>query len=364
MEMTHMGYEIDFLPVGNGEKSGDAIALRFGNLFGQRSEQTVVVIDGGFKESGENLVQHIRTYYHTNFVDLVVSTHPDGDHSCGLEVVLEELEVGCLWMHQPWNHTEDIAGMFRDGRVTDDSVSETLRRSLESAYNLERIAKAKRIPIFEPFAGLQDASGCLLVLGPTQFYYESLLPYFRGTPEPKDLISLIEKAFREAKEFVETVAEWWDYETLDDCGEVSAENNSSTILLLVIEGKYLLFTGDAGIPALTEVINRLESIGFDFSKIAFVQVPHHGSKRNIGPTILNRLIGPKLSSDQKLKSAFVSASKEGAPKHPAKKVTNAFRRRGAPVHATQGSPKVHFYNAPDRGWSQSIPLPFYNQVEE
>jgi hypothetical protein len=54
-----MGYEIDFLPVGEGEKSGDAIALRFGNLFGNRNEKTVVVIDGGFKETGEKLVKHI-----------------------------------------------------------------------------------------------------------------------------------------------------------------------------------------------------------------------------------------------------------------------------------------------------------------
>ena len=43
-----MGYEIDFLPVG--DKSGDAIALRYGNLFGQRTEQTVVVVDGGSED--------------------------------------------------------------------------------------------------------------------------------------------------------------------------------------------------------------------------------------------------------------------------------------------------------------------------
>ncbi len=56
-----MGYEIDFMPVGEGEKSGDAIALRFGNLNGNRSEYKVVVVDAGFKESGGNeLVAHIK----------------------------------------------------------------------------------------------------------------------------------------------------------------------------------------------------------------------------------------------------------------------------------------------------------------
>lgn len=358
-----MGYEVDFLPVGDGEKSGDAIALRFGNLFGPRSEQTVVVIDGGFKSSGEALVQHIRRYYGTNIVDLAISTHPDGDHSSGLEIVLNELDVKRFWMHQPWNHTDDIARMFRDGRVTDTRVSEALRRSLETACNLESIALAKQIPIFEPFGGLSHngANGLLLVLGPTQTYYESLLPLFRGTPEPKDLISLIEKALREV---VKKVAEWWDHETLDDSGEVSAENNSSTILLLVIDGHCLLFTGDAGIPALTEVVDRLESIDFDFLKIIVIQVPHHGSKRNVGPTILNRLIGPILSESQEIKTAYVSVSSEGEPKHPAKKVTNAFKRRGAPVHATKGVPLRYSYNAPNRGWGPSIPLPFYSEVDE
>jgi hypothetical protein len=64
-----MAYEVDFMAVGDGEKSGDAIALRFGNLVGPRSEQKVFVIDGGTKESGEKLVEHIQKYYGTTRVD-------------------------------------------------------------------------------------------------------------------------------------------------------------------------------------------------------------------------------------------------------------------------------------------------------
>ena len=55
-----MGFEIDFLPVGEGEKSGDAIALRYGNLSGTRSEQTVLVVDGGTLDSGAALVDHVK----------------------------------------------------------------------------------------------------------------------------------------------------------------------------------------------------------------------------------------------------------------------------------------------------------------
>ena len=111
-----MGYEADFLAVGDGEKSGDAIAVRFGNLYGRREEQFILVIDGGTNESGERMVNHIHRYYQTDWVNLVLSGHPDADHSSGLEVVLEELGVQHLWMHRPWEHSTEIRGWFTDGR--------------------------------------------------------------------------------------------------------------------------------------------------------------------------------------------------------------------------------------------------------
>ncbi len=59
----NMTYEINYLTLDGGEKSGDAIALRFGNLAGTREQQVVVVIDGGFKDSGEKLVEHVGKYH-------------------------------------------------------------------------------------------------------------------------------------------------------------------------------------------------------------------------------------------------------------------------------------------------------------
>lgn len=360
-----MGYEVDFMPVGEGEKSGDAIALRFGNLHGQREEQVVVVIDGGFEDSGKKMVAHIKSHYNTDYVDVAVSTHPDADHASGLEVVLEELRVGQLWMHLPWNHTDDIAKMFKHGRVTDDSVEEALRKSLDNARSLEELAKAKKIPIVEPFTGVHAANQRIVVVGPTVPYYESLLPNYRGTPAPKEQYSMLEKALQGAKEFVKKIAESWDIETLDDEGETSAENNSSVILLIAPDDKnVLLFTGDAGIPALTIAADLLNNAEIDHSKISFIQVPHHGSKRNVGPSILNRLVGPKQREDKKVKTAFVSVAVDGEPKHPSKKVTNAFKRRGAHVYWTKGSALRHHHDAPSRNWQTAEALPFYPVVEE
>jgi beta-lactamase superfamily II metal-dependent hydrolase len=366
MMVNTMGYEVDFLPVGDGEKCGDAIAMRFGNLLADPPQQTVVVIDGGFKTSGEAVVQHIRGYYKTEGVAAVIATHPDNDHTSGLEIVLNELKVANLVMHLPWNHTQDTSRLFEDDRVSDESVKRALRESLETARNLEKLAKQKSIRIVEPFAGVTGFNKVMRVLGPTVDFYKSLLPGFRGTPEPRaGVASKFAQFVQEAKETVKKIAENWGLETLDDMGETSAENNSSAILLFTVGSESLLFTGDAGIPALSEAVSSLQGEGFDFSTIKFVQVPHHGSRRNIGPTLLNTLIGAKTTQPISSKIAFASVSPDGAPKHPAKKVTNAFLRRGAPVHVTAGKTKRQSRNAPNRdGWVPSTALPFFNEVEE
>lgn len=356
-----MGYEVDFLPVGE-KKSGDAITLRFGSLLGPREQQTVVVIDGGYVSDGEKVVEHLSTYYGTDYVDILISTHPDADHVGGLETILDRCYVGQLWMHRPWNHATDIARMFQNGRVTDTSVRETMRRSLEAARSLESVAIARRVPIVEPFTGVSDATGSLVVVGPTQEYYRSLLPDFRCTPTPKSAFEeMIEHVIRAAA----NLAERWNLETLTDRGETSAENNSSVITILSVDGRNLLFTADAGVPALTRVADLMDAVRIDRSTLYFIQVPHHGSRRNVGPTILDRLIGPKLSQDQATKTAFVSVARDAGEKHPSKRVTNAFRRRGAPVSRTDHGWIRFVYNAPLRSDASPLePLPFYDGVIE
>src|SRR5438477_6112421 len=106
-----MAFEVDFLGVGQGERSADAIALRIADPSAP-SGQRVMVIDGGTQDSGEQLVDHVQSYYGTKHVDYVVLTHPDADHASGLTVVLDKLNVGTLVMHKPWEHANEIRSMF------------------------------------------------------------------------------------------------------------------------------------------------------------------------------------------------------------------------------------------------------------
>jgi beta-lactamase superfamily II metal-dependent hydrolase len=359
-----MPFQIDFLPVGDGEKSGDAICLRFGVTL-TPTEQNVVVIDGGFQESGQKLVDHVKNVYGTSYVDLVISTHPDADHSSGLEMVLNQLQVGSLWLHQPWNHTDDIAKMFKDGRVTDMSVAAGIRKSLDDARALERIALKRQIPISEPFAGLVHHTSAIAVLSPTKQLYESLLPSFRCTPKAK--FSFLDFLLETAKEAVgKLIEEKWHVELLPEPPKgTHAENESSAIILFEWDGQKVLFTGDAGPAALNLALHVMKAAEISPADLVLVQIPHHGSRRNVGPRILDQLLGPALAVPAFKRSAVVSASKNGAPKHPSKLVINAFTRRGCLVFNTyENGPFVWHYNAPRPGWQVAKPMPFFSQVEE
>jgi len=323
-----LAYEIDFLPVGDGDKSGDAIAMRFWNPNAIPPKQTVVVIDGGTKESGAALAEHIGIHYNTQTVNAVICTHSDADHASGLTEVLENCKVESLLMHTPWTHFADLDNYLTDEAISTDKLKRHFKKSLDSARALETLAKQKGIQIYEPFSGPAASNDHFSILGPSKKFYEGLLQSFRCAPEsfakPPEVVRKVVDAVKEA------VAKWieekWHIETLAEPNEndCSAENNSSVILLFKDGSDKFLFTSDAGVPALTEAANFATGIGIDLKTVNALQVPHHGSKHNVGPTILDQILGPRTAQPQLTKSGIVSVSKGGEPKHPSRRVVNAF----------------------------------------
>lgn len=360
-----IGYEIDFLPVGNGTRSGDAIAVRYGSP----GNYKVMVYDGGTKESGQALVDHIKAYYGTERVDYVVNSHPDGDHASGLSIVLEQLEVGELWMHRPWEYSAEIRDYFKDGRITDNSLAERLKEKMGAAYALEQFASEKSIPIFEPFQG--SKIGDFEVFSPERdWYVHELIPQFAKSPEQKSESTMsFAAAMNSIKEMARKAIEWvtehWHIESLREDVKTSAENESSVILYGVIEGRGIFLTGDAGIQGLHAAADYAESLGISISStLKFTQIPHHGSRNNVSTSVLDRIVGEKKSYDDGNRSisAFVSVAKESTT-HPRKAVTNAFIRRGSSVVETRGTIMCHSHNMDSRGWGQAPIISFSHEVE-
>jgi beta-lactamase superfamily II metal-dependent hydrolase len=154
-------------------------------------------------------------------------------------------------------------------------------------------------------------------------------------------------------------------ELLRDGGVTAAENETSVVLWGDFGSSKVLLTADAGVNALWWACECAAKKGIDAKTAQLIQVPHHGSRRNVSPGILDRLLGPKLVfGSGGTRKAIVSAPKDDE-NHPRKMVLNAFLRRGTPVHSTQGTKfRFHSGTMPARpGEVEAKPFGFFSKVE-
>lgn len=369
-----MDCEIEFLPVGDASRAGDAIIVRYGDA----SSYELMIIDGGNLDLGKALVEHVRKYFGPNpLISHVVLTHADTDHASGLRVVLAELPVVNLWMHVPWDFAAAARPYFANKNWTVDGLRDAIYKKYDVLTELAQLAAGRKIVVQSPFAGA--TVGPFRVLSPHWDVYTVLMPQFDLTPDPDQkeieatgwwigkqpgvIARMVEKVVAKAQTWV---TETWDKELLREGGITSASNESSVVLYGDFDsGRRVLLTGDAGLRALDYAVYCAGKLRLPLQDFKFVQIPHHGSRRNVGPAILNHILGPMQAEGSAYRFlAFVSAPKDDDT-HPRKMVLNAFTRRGARVVATQGSTIIYWGGFPVReGYENATVLPFAPRVEQ
>jgi len=356
-----MDYEIEMLPVG--DSNGDAICVRYGTPDAFR----VHLIDGGFTDTSDAVVNHVREYYGRNTsVDHALVSHGDNDHACGLIGALKSLPTRNIWMHRPWLYAPQIVDSFH-GNWTLAGLTKYIRDSHEYLVEFEAIANLRQIPIYAPFAGRRIGEG-FVVLAPSEQRYISLLHALdKSPPSYKDKKGLLGAVLGGARNVLDVVREAWDIETLDENPPAtSASNETSVVQMGVFGAKRALLTADVGPDGLREAAQYARAMGL-FGSPNFVQVPHHGSRRNVTPSVLNEWLGAPLEDRNARRGvAFCSVGKD-ADIYPRKKVKNAFMRRGYPVHATRGWTKRHHSGGvwgERAGWKVSEPEAFDPNVGE
>lgn len=351
-------FEIDFLDVGNG-KSGDAIPIRY-NISGITR---IHVVDGGFQETGEKLVNHINKYYDSpTDINSVLVTHPDRDHSRGLENLFENFNVKELWMLRPWIYAEELIDRF-SSFTSVDNLKKRLKELYPNIAKLEEVAEENGVPISEPFQGAQI--GEFTVLAPSKDFYLDLVTESDKTPEltKESRESLLVAAGRVLRKAVVFIRSAWGDEIFPE-DDTNSENNMSVIQYANLFGQKILLTGDAGRAALSEAIEYAPLVGLILPGIDRIQVPHHGSRHNVSSEVLDSLLGPKLASQSENFTAIISAAKEDED-HPRKAVIRAFFHRGAKVVTTEGRAIRTSQNAPPReGWSAVEAVPYPEEQEE
>jgi hypothetical protein len=284
-----VGFEIDFLPVG--DSNGDAICIRYGD---GTHGYSIHIVDGAFIETGDDIVEHIRTYYHPEpYVRHVVLSHACNDHAPGLIRVLEQLQVGTLWMNIPWLYATHTLEHFH-GNYTLEGAIKYMKEKHEYLVRLEEVAKRKGRQVKEVFQGQQI--GPFLVLAPSVQRYISLVPFLDKTPETySDAKNPFANLYGKVQEAVQNfVEERWDIETLsNNPGATSASNESCVVQLGTFGDSSVLLTADVGPDGLAEAAHYASEKGLLRSP-NFVQVPHHGSRHNVTPRVLDWWLGKPL----------------------------------------------------------------------
>ena len=363
-----MSYEVDFIGSKKVEKDYDAIAFRY--LPQNSSRWTICVFDGGTSEVGEALAEHLNAYYLNNLpkeIDMVFCSHPDLDHASGLTHILQNYTVRYLVMNRPWLYVDELYEKVKDGRITKDSLERTLREKYKFIDELETLAKRQRNCQIIPGIAESGLFPEMTIVSPTKaFYIQSLVdsdktPAMDLATESRSAQSLALNAFNAIDKWPRTI---WEEDDIREGEITSAENESSIVLRVQPQGDNpFLLLGDVGCKGLTVAMDYADAIKKSLNECDFVQIPHHGGRHNVSPSVLDRLIGRKVAQDATpSKTAFVSVGKDSD--HPRKCVTNAFITRGCRVYVSSTTTLNHHRgNVPKRGWTAAKEESFSNVVE-
>ena len=227
-----MDYEVEFHPVGDGEKAGDAITVRYG----LNGAYEIMVIDGGTADCGASVVEKIKKHYGEDaIITHMVSTHPDADHASGLREILSNFSVMNLWVHGLWTHAGEVLPYLSDKRWTEAGLAQEIKNQYPIISEIIELANAQGTQIYEPFQGAQI--GPFVVLSPTAWSYARLLAQFRKTPDVDQAALEAENMYLGVrkggvvgmfKALVEAAANWigetWDHELLKENPKTAAEN--------------------------------------------------------------------------------------------------------------------------------------------
>ena len=351
-------YEIRFFAVGTTKKGGDAIFIR---LYDKDSNVKVILIDGGYQETGEKIIAYMKTLG-LDTIHLMVNTHPDLDHISGLVTIMNspDIKVEKLIYNRPWRDHNITADLFYDGRITDKSLNKRLTESFKKAYELEEIANKKALisgkacQIVHPSVG-NCYYDCFYILGPTAEHYRTYL--LKSDKIPTNASNMNNPFYKPKnltwRKFFGVIIPWIKNE------ETSAINETSIVSFLQLPDINFLFTGDVGKQGLRCAVDYLYKTSpiLDY-EVTHLQLPHHGSRKNIDPDIVK-----DINCNNYIISSPIDGESEG---HPSARLVNKILEINpqARIHKTSGSNFI--YHLGDLGINARhvSPMNKFDEIED
>ena len=268
-------FEIRFFPVGDKTKGGDAILIQ---LFDFANKKHVVLIDGGYWATGKQIISYLKKCS-VEKIDYVISTHFDNDHIGGIGEVISSdcISCGTLIMN---DYNQSCLKYVED----QTQIGETLNESLEQAKNIRAIAQQRGIDMIHPCGLTNPIWDCLYILGPSQNHMDKYVLGVYSEPVEENVRMVENLSHSKFEKYDSTKEIQWDNKE-----KTSGINETSIVVALKLGDLKFLFTGDVGKEGLNAALDKWESMGHLASEFTHIQLPHHGSRKNIDLDIIRRL---------------------------------------------------------------------------
>ena len=284
--------KIKFLKAGN----GDSILLSINN----GKENRNILVDGGIEETYysnstglygelENEIDSIRNK--NEVIDLLILTHIDNDHICGLLKWFELDDKAHELVKNVWfNSGKLIADYFnepenKDLRVGLKIFSDT-QTGVHEAIEYENYLLEKGIwnqKIIIQGEELEEYGVKMQILSPDETQLKKLLNEYKKVSTDTAYTSGKEKDWNKCiKDFIEEETES-DFKFNQDR---SVKNGSSISFILTMGGKHFLFLADSHPKG---IVTQLKALGCSKDRpleVEAMKVSHHGSKANTSKELL------------------------------------------------------------------------------
>lgn len=213
--VLNSNFKVHYINVGQ----GDCCCIEF-------PDGKIMLIDSGTVESSESIVDYLNKYVLQNskIIDYFVITHPHLDHIGAGKAILNLYDIKNIYRPNVYSYTESINKEFGDLNVHNLNEYD----ELVEAINNEAVNGIKSNVYFNScFIEIEEQDYKIEFLSPNENKYDNL-------------------------------------------------NNYSPIILITINNKKFMFTGDAETEIENEILT-LNSAYFEYLDIDVLKVAHHGS---------------------------------------------------------------------------------------
>lgn len=278
-----MGIKFEFFEAGD----GDSILI-------STQKGTNILIDGGFGRNYRNIIDKEITKLEK--LDLVILTHMDKDHICGLIEMVKNHKKSREKIKELWFNSMRSVKVDKDTKVDIGFGNSEFFDRLLKKYNIFVRDNIMLKNEFDKKNYMINNEIELILLSPFEIDLQELKKEEPADKRAEYCNNKEAKNISVKNIIKDKILSDIDVESIVFGKDSALTNRSSIAFILKYQNKQFLFLGDANIETINKSLQNLNYSKDNRLKIEFVKLSHHGSKNNINSDFLDIIKTAKFIS--------------------------------------------------------------------